>query len=247
MLVAGGVQAKGLSPFVYPSAPPFSSVAPPVFPGPGAMGIVNASALTSRNPLNDITLANSIPMDSTQDFGIQAAYAVSSKRFGFAAGYAGTVGSSTDHGYFGAFSMKFDKISFGLGTVKNPGQTGTPSVDLSVTIPMLENMAFAAVFRNLAASIQPVFGVGYQGLFTQVQVFVELPDFSSSADGYTVGASLTWGMGNWNVYSAYTQQTLTGESDYSVGLGRWLTKDIHMSLQYEGIQRATVGVELSLD
>lgn len=246
LLGATLAQAKDLSPFVYPSAPPFSSIAPPVNPGPGALGVANVSGLTTAvDPFNDITIANSIPLDAADEYGVAMAYAASSKKFGVTLGYAGTVGATAEHGFFGGVSARLGKASFGIGAVKLPNGS-TTQVDLSTTIPMLESMAFTAVFRDLAGSAKPVLGVGYRGLTSQFQGYFEMPAFNSSDAGYTVGVAATVGLGVWTTYAAFELQTLTSASDYSVGIGRWLTKDIHMSLQYESLNRVTLGVELSL-
>jgi hypothetical protein len=232
--------------FIFPAAPLFTTVSGVVYPGPGGAAVINASAmLVSGDRANRLTFVNSVPLADTS-YGVQASFSHTGRSFGFSAGYAGTVGASSAHGYFAGMSADLDKVLLGVGAAQYPGATGTPSLDASVTLPVMKAMALTTVFRNLASAPQPTIGLGLAMGAFQCELFVDLPPFSLPSLGNTYGAALTFGLGRWSVHAAGNYQMISSGYHYTVGLGRWISDNIQISVQYDDLQRVNAGVTLGL-
>ena len=206
---------------------------------------MNASSMLSQRPAQHLTIVNSVPL-SSGEYGVEGTYSVVGKSFGFSAGYLGTVGSTSSHGFLAGIAARINRFSLGVGVSKSPGSSSSPSADASVTLPVMDNMFLTSVLKNLISSPKVVVGLGLRDWGFQLELFVELPPFSTPAAGNSVGAALTFGIGNWSFHGAGKQQTVTKAYGYTVGLGRALNEKIHLSVQYDDLQRVNVGFTLGL-
>ncbi len=237
--------ADGKQLFAFPTAPQFTTVTGPVFPGPGGAAAVNASSLLSSEKVSHLTFVNSVPIGSG-NYGVEGTYTVVGKSFGFSAGYVGTVGGESPHGYLVGLATLISKFSLGVGVSKDPGQTGTPKADASVTLPVMDNMYLTAVLHNAAVAPQATVGLGLRDYGFQLELFVDMTPFNNPQGGNSVGTALTFGFGDWSFHAAGKQQTVTKVYNYTVGIGRAFNQHVHISVQYDDQKRLNAGLTLGL-
>ena len=233
--------------FVFPVTPNFSTASGVVYPGPGAAGALNPASLTTLPNTWGVYTANSIPSGNAGDYGVYASVARTNRFFGFSAGYSGTVGSATTHGYFAGMGFRLDRISLGASVMKSPVPAGASMrADLVIMLPMVRNMHFAAKLEDAATAQRPVMGVGYRGKVSQLEANFRLPPLNDMTAGYESILSTTTLLGSYSFHAAASLQTASKRTDYTFGIGKWLEASIHLSLQYSSNNRLNLAFCMEL-
>ena len=239
----------------FPTLPTFDIYPTPsgiVYPSLLDAAGVNPAGLPQSKKVTALGIEYSPSPGSGSPHEYSAAFATGDTRFGFGAGYVGSLSTYATHGMYMGAGFRTESTSIGLD-IRNPDfSTGfSPQVDLGIIAKTASDISIGLVLYKLEQAPQLDVGLGFgKDKNYNFELNLLLPVFSNvfqPGANYILTAATTVYAGWFGISFKSSYLTETSSVTQTVSLDVWVSKKLALTLQYSSPNRTYYGLVWSFN